>query len=170
MYYGLVNEQQAHDLAKAVSRVLGNGKNNNAHLLNIETACAESQLGHYKDNTPDGAGRGFTQVDAGTFYWLKDKALEKAPGAAMRLKRSWYKKILNEFGIDLKRVEHSDLDYNPLLSLIFTRLRYLVVPQPIPTTRKERAQYWKTFYNSRLGKGTVEHYLKACDELLEPEK
>ena len=170
MYYGLVSEQQAHDLANSVAKVLGHGKNRNAYDICIETACAESQLGYFKDNTPDGAGRGATQVDAGTFYWLKEKALEKAPGACMRYKRSWYKKILTEFGIDLKRVEHSDLDYNPLLSFIFTRLRYIVVSQPIPKTRKERAQYWKTYYNSRLGKGTVEHYLTACDQLLEPEK
>jgi hypothetical protein len=169
MNYGVVNDTHAILVAKAVCKSLGNGKNNNADLLIIETACAESQLARYHDDTPDGAGRGLTQVDAGTFYWLKEKALELAPGACMRTKRSWREKILKDFGVDLKRVEHSDLDYNPLLAFIWCRLRYLVVTEAVPKTLDGRALYWKKHYNSYAenAKGTPEHYIQSATKILE---
>ena len=167
MNYGLVSHSHAISLAKAVCQSLGNGKNNNADLQLIESACAETRLGEYADPTPDGAGRGATQVDSDTFYWLKELALEIAPGACMRHKRGWRDKISRDFGIDLKRIEHSDLDYNPLLAFIWARFRYLVVTAPIPTTIEGRAAYWKRHYNSSLGKGDEQHYLESCYELLE---
>lgn len=167
MNYGLVSIKHGFMIAKAVSACLGNGKNNNADLMSIRTAAAETQFGLFKDNTPDGAGRGVTQVDADTFYWLKEKALELAPGACMRTKRNWRERIINDFGIDLKRVEHADLDYNPLLSFIFTRLRYLVVTEEIPTTLEGQAHYWKKHYNSSLGKGTIEHFIESVEKLPE---
>lgn len=167
MNYGLVSIKHGVLLANAVAKALGNGANNNANLLMIETAAVETQFGLYRDTTPDGAGRGVTQVDKDTFYWIKELALELAPGACMRPKRNWREKIISEFGIDLKRVEHADLDYNPLLSFIFTRLRYLVISERIPVTVEGRAQYWKKWYNSTLGKGTPEHYIESIEKLPE---
>lgn len=57
-----------------------------------------------------------------------------------------------------QRMEH--LRYNPYLSLIFTRLFYRLIPEAIPETIEGRAKYWKKYYNTVLGKGTVEHYLE----------
>ncbi|BDM66240.1 hypothetical protein NFHSH190041_36920 (plasmid) [Shewanella sp. NFH-SH190041] len=169
MFYGLVSQAHAIQIAQAVCRCLGNGRNKKADLLLIETACAETQLGTFMDPSPDGAGRGVTQIDSETFYWLKEKALELAPGSITRFKRSWRNKIARDFGIDVKRVEHSDLDYNPLLAFIWARLRYLVVAEAIPVSREARAAYWKKYFNSYHpnAAGTVIHYLESCETLLE---
>ena len=69
-------------------------------------------------------------------------------------------KILTDLGVDISLVEWEHLRYNPYLSLIFSRLLYRFVSEPIPLTIEERADYWKKFYNTEKGKGTPEHYLE----------
>tara|TARA_Y100000004_G_scaffold52017_1_gene57602 strand:+ start:4548 stop:4985 length:438 start_codon:yes stop_codon:yes gene_type:complete len=50
---------------------------------------------------------------------------------------------------------------NIAVQVALCRIHYRRVPSAIPSTIEERAKYWKKHYNSELGKGTVEHYLKA---------
>jgi len=69
-------------------------------------------------------------------------------------------KIKADLGIDIQLVNWDDLRYNPTLCLLFTRIFYLLRKPKIPTTIEGRAAYWKKWYNTRLGKGTVEHYLE----------
>lgn len=65
------------------------------------------------------------------------------------------------FGIDIELVEWEHLRYNPLLAMLFTRLKYKLIPELVPKSIEARARYWKMFYNSKAGKGTVEHYLEV---------
>lgn len=67
--------------------------------------------------------------------------------------------IFNQFGVDIKTVRHDALDYSPLLSAIFCRLFYKLIPEPIPPTVVERAAYWKKYYNTELGAGSVGEYV-----------
>lgn len=150
MYYGVISIDYLRSIAVAVASCIGNGVHGNAALMCMETAAAETRCGQYRDPTPDGAGRGVGQTDEGTFDWLKKKYQTSAIADA----------IERDFGIRLSRVNHDDLDYNPLLSMIFVRLRYWVVDEPIPRTLAERAAYWKLHYNSSEGKGNEEHYTK----------
>ena len=66
--------------------------------------------------------------------------------------------------MDLSLIEWEHLRYNPYLSLIFTRLLYRFVKEPIPSTIEDRAKYWKKYYNTEAGKGTPEHYLEMNKE------
>ena len=52
---------------------------------------------------------------------------------------------------------------NIALQVAFCRLKYRRDSKPIPSKHKIEAQaeYWKRVYNTRLGKGTTEHFLKA---------
>ena len=58
-----------------------------------------------------------------------------------------------------------DLDFsvktNIAVAVCMCRFHYRRVPSAIPKTKEGRAKYWKAHYNTELGKGTVEHYLKA---------
>ena len=45
------------------------------------------------------------------------------------------------------------------LAVMFCRLHYLRVNQPIPETICEQAAYWKQYYNTKYGAGTVDKYL-----------
>ena len=58
-----------------------------------------------------------------------------------------------------------DLDFsvktNIAIAVCMCRFHYRRVPSAIPKTKQGRAKYWKNHYNTKLGKGTTEHYLKA---------
>lgn len=152
IYYGLVSKSQALEYARAVCSVVGG--NPNAANMMIETAAAETLLGEYRDPTPYAAGTGLTQVDKGTFDWLKGRY--KGHSIATQ--------IHNAFGISLSRVSYSDLETSPLLAFIFCRLRYYTVPAAIPPSREGRAEYWKRHYNTSAGKGTPGEYLERCEQ------
>lgn len=152
MYYGLSSKTQLAEIATLVCRVLGQGASKSAASLMIETCAAETLMGSARDTTLYGAGAGVAQVDRGTFVWLQEKYATS--DKAQRLKE--------ELNVDLSRVQYNELDFSPLLSLIFCRLRYLAVPTHIPDTMEARADYWKRWYNTELGKGTPEEYLDRC--------
>lgn len=149
--YGLVSHAQVKHFAQAVCNVLGCGEQNAAVYLLCETAAAETGFGTFSDPTPNGAGRGLMQCDELPF---KD--------VIGRTKKADIAAIKREFDIDLKIVEWDDLNYSPLLAMIVARLHYKLCPGAIPQTMRGRAEYWKKYYNSVLGKGTVEHYVEAA--------
>lgn len=153
MYYGLANKQQILDLAKLVCDTIGHGSNNNAVEMLVETCAAETLLGTARDGTLYAAGAGVAQTDEGTFVWLKNKYQSRSVNETL-------KKVMN---IDLNRVSYNELDNSPALSLIFCRLRYLVVTAPVPVSIAGRAAYWKEHYNSTAGKGTPQEYLSRCN-------
>lgn len=156
MFYGLSSIHSAVAHAVAVCDVLGHGNLGNAALLLTETAAAETFLGEYRDPTERYAGAGLTQVDEGTFDWLKDK-----------FSNTKDEKALHEaFGFTLSDVVYSELELSPLLAFVFARLRYRVVPDSIPATLEGRAEYWKVHYNSSAGAGTIDDYLRKSKQFV----
>jgi hypothetical protein len=149
-HYNIKNIDQLIELAEQVCDVLGYGKNRTADLLLVETAAAESQCGLYKDPTPNGAGYGPTQFDHVGFVDTK-----------MRTRHKDYLKILHAFGVDIAKVKIECLADDPLLAMIFTRLKYKLRPEEIPKHLKGRADYWKQWWNTEAGKGTPEHYISS---------
>lgn len=55
---------------------------------------------------------------------------------------------------------------NIALQVVFCRLKYRRDPFSLPDRNnpEDQARYWKRVYNTELGKGTVEHFLKANKE------
>ena len=139
MFYGLTNRTHLYDMVNDVVACLGGGEN--AKKLLLETAAAETGLGEAVDHTW-WTGVGLMQFDRIWFDDVKQKVREC-------------------FGIDVDRAEYTDLRWSPLLSLVFARLKYRLVPSAIPDTIQGRAAYWKKYYNSELGKGTPEHYIDS---------
>jgi len=54
------------------------------------------------------------------------------------------------------------------LAVLLARLHYLRVPDPIPPSVSAQAQYWKTHYNTYLGRGTTTQYLQQWHRLCVP--
>ena len=154
-YYGLKSKIQALSLAHQVCNVLGHGSHGYATNLLLETAAAETCLGLYQDPTPGGAGMGLCQHDLIAFQDI----IQRTP---MRI----VKTIHMEFGYDIRKLVHTNLADDPLLSFIFCRLHYRLRPEPIPSSLRGRAEYWKQFYNSMAGKGTVSHYMDNANAYL----
>ena len=147
MNYGYITNELAKEMCFKIVDVLG-GSDNHINML-LETARAETKLGEIADTTKY-AGIGITQFDKIPFEDTKARTL-------IRTK----KLVKDRLGIDIDLVMWEHLRYNPYLCFIFTRLFYLLRPNKIPATIEERAKYWKKWYNTKLGKGTVEHYLEA---------
>jgi hypothetical protein len=147
MNYGVINLKRIVEDAQMICDCIGHGKFGTAKEMIIETAVVETGLGAIEDKTI-GAGMGLTQFDEMPFNDIRDRS------------KKLQSKILKELKIDISLVNWDDLRYNQFLALLFTRLHYWLKGDPIPETIKERAAYWKLHYNTKLGKGTVEHYLE----------
>ncbi len=146
-YYGLTDLKQLETIAIQVCECLGGGTNNTAINMLLETAGAETGKGTVIDGTKF-AGMGITQFDGMPFQDVIDRTRQKHKDM-----------IIEYFNINIEWVQWEHLRYNPLLAMIFTRLKYKLVPELIPNSLEARARYWKVYYNTEAGKGDVEHYL-----------
>ena len=147
MNYGFIELKHIIEKAEKICDCIGHGKNGTAVEMIVETAIAETGLGQIEDKTV-GAGMGLTQFDEMPFNDIKTRTMKLRP------------QIQKDLKIDISLVNWDDLRFNPFLSLLFTRLHYWLKGDPIPATIEERAKYWKLHYNTKAGKGTVEHYLE----------
>lgn len=146
--YGLINDKELYLIVDEVVKVLGNGKNESVADLLIETARAETNCGKAIDRTPLMYGVGLMQFDEVGFNDVKDRT------------KKYHSIIKERLHIDLDFVKFEWLVYNPFLSILFARLKYKLIPEEVPDNIYSRAKYWKKYYNTFKGKGTVEHYLK----------
>jgi hypothetical protein len=154
-FYGLQSRDHAIELATRVCNMLGLGANGLAINLLLETACVETCLGTYQDPTPNGAGWGLTQGDA---IGVLDVAKRTRDVDARRIRHAFGFEIYNTIGPDLAN--------NPLKAFVFTRCFYKLIPEAIPETLQGRAEYWKKYYNTHLGKGTVNEYIEKAERYL----
>lgn len=148
IYYGLTSRSQAAEITIAVCDALGHGKHKTVANQIIEICAQETQLGLFKDPTSYGAGTGLTQIDEPTFEDIRDRT---RPHNAEIIKK--------HFGIDIERVSYVELEHSPLLSIVFCRLYLKLFDSEVPTELKHRALWWKSYYNTKLGDGTVAQYL-----------
>ncbi len=112
-----------------------------AVALLMLTAAQESHLGTYLTQI-NGPALGIFQMEPFTYKDVYERALNKRwPGVFSADPMSLI--------IDLEA------------SIMACRSKYLLVPDPIPKGDiKKLAAYWKIFYNTSLGKGTVQEALK----------
>ncbi|MBU2968779.1 hypothetical protein KO527_05375 [Pseudoalteromonas sp. C2R02] len=153
--YGLVSEAHLDMILDDVCNTLGNGGNNNASIAGKEVVAQETLLGTYPDSSVYGQGAGLFQFDEIGFDDVVARVREKD-----------YLKVLNKYRIDIKKVKLRDLDFNPLTSAIFWRLKYLKITASIPKTLEGRAQYWKDHHNSEAGAGEPEEYINNANRLI----
>ena len=52
---------------------------------------------------------------------------------------------------------------NILAQIVFCRLHYWRVPKKLPETLTQQAKYWKKWYNTEKGAGTIEHFIKVVN-------
>jgi|TARA_B100000519_G_scaffold191548_1_gene192065 hypothetical protein len=118
--------------------------------LIYETGMAESG---YRALVQKGGGPAlsFFQIEPDTARDIFNNYVEYRPSLV---------EALIYFGVDPLDLEFS-LKTNIAVAVCLCRLHYRRVPEPIPRSKKFRAEYWKQYYNTEKGKGTTEHFLKA---------
>ena len=100
-----------------------------------------------------GPALGFWQCEPATIVDTVDNYINFRP----KLKIKLY-----ALGYDDSNMEDRFMS-NIALQVAFCRLKYRRDSKPIPSKDniEAQAEYWKRVYNTKLGKGTTEHFLKA---------
>lgn len=108
------------------------------------TIAHESHMGTWRKQMGAGAALGIGQCEPPTYNWLAKK----------------YPHILLKFYPEIPRFE--TIENDDVLAVIMCRLRYYVVPEklPEPGDIKGMARYWKEYYNTKLGKGNEQEFVR----------
>lgn len=62
---------------------------------------------------------------------------------------------------------YEDLTFNIRLAIQFCRVKYFMVQEAIPSSLAAQAAYWKKYYNTTAGRGTVEDYINKYHKYVE---
>lgn len=161
MLYGLTDRTHLVPMIAAICDTLGDFSDYQPFracppaMLVLETAAHETDLGRFADHGLYSAGVGLCQFDPIGFA----DVVQRTP---LALKR----RVRDTFGVDLGQLQHRDLAFSPLLSLLFCRLFYRLKPGRIPDTLDGRAAYWKRWYNTAEGKGTEAEFIADARRLV----
>jgi hypothetical protein len=140
---------------------------NTAQLL-LGTAAQESAFEWERQRSPawDGTVGGFSK-------WQLETASMKATLDSLRINTIRLTKVTQFLFADPKATTAwlnlpfdtflwmLRLNDNDYLGVMFAREHYRRIAAPIPKTLQDQAKYWKHWYNSELGAGTPEQYLKS---------
>ncbi len=124
-----------------------------AEALVLGTVLAESSLKYIKQ-IGGGPALGFMQMEPATHddIWVNFlKGKKKLAGlilAAANLPKS-------------KTPAPMNLMFNLVYGVAMCRAHYLRKPGIVPKTLEDQAHYWKKYYNTYLGGGSVKSYLAA---------
>jgi len=114
-----------------------------ATAILLGTAAKETSFGTYLKQLGDGPALGPFQIEPATFQYLKYKYQENFPV--------------------IKSFTFNQLQYDLRASIIMARLKYFSISTPLPDADDilAIAKYWKKYYNTHLGDGTVEQFLHS---------
>jgi len=145
---GEIIDEVLHQLESA-----GIPRTTDAYNLVFETGMAESGYRHLEQmQATKGVGAvSFWQLEPSTIRDIWENYIS-------------YRKPLIEAVYKLGLIEDKkvfSVFSNIALASAFCRIYYRRMPGAIPSTMPKRATYWKRFYNTPKGKGTVDHYIGA---------
>lgn len=143
-----MDKKQLKDLIESTLKDVDLYSEDATNLI-MGTIAQESAFGTYIRQLYNGPAIGIVQMEPATHDWLKSNYLAIKPNLV--------KKIIKSCGIICFKTEY--LEYNLKYAIIFCRLRYLVVKEPLPNNLHGYAKYWKKYYNTELGKGTVDEFI-----------
>lgn len=149
--------------------ILGHANQDEVSLL-LGTAAAESRL-IYRRQFGDGPARGLCQMEPATASDIFENYLRFRADRFRGLVRAWLDEEDVQFRVPSNDELANDLEAYDDFAFAMARVHYLRVSDPIPDTINGQAAYWKEFYNTSAGAGTVEKYMEAwaeceCEDLL----
>ena len=124
-----------------------------ACLLIVGTAIQESRL-HYLKQIPSGIAKGICQMEEATHDDIWDNFLKYKPEIKEKL-----------MGLTNQSMELVDqFKGNLYYAVAMCRIHYYRVSAPLPNDLAGMARYWKKYYNTELGKGTVEEFIHNYEQ------
>lgn len=144
-----MDKKQLRDLIHRVLIALDLHSESAENLL-MGTVAQESALGEYIRQLDNGPALGIFQMEPATFRDIVQNYLQYKPELA--------KLVMSVSGVNALRSEY--LEYNLALSICMCRVHYLRVSEKMPDNLTGWAKYWKEYYNTRLGKGMEEEFIR----------
>jgi len=125
-----------------------------AIILGCRTCAVESDFCTNWVQLENGIAKNPFGIEPGTFEWLWNTYLPKRqPEVQLH--------IMSSSNLGHKPI-FGDLTFNVRLALQIMRVNYWRIPEAIPDASdiEAQAEYWKTYYNTRDGKGTVNKFIE----------
>lgn len=124
-----------------------------AERLVLATGLAETGLRAVVQNG-GGPALGYFQMEPSTHNWLFQQFTVGKYGYVL----DGLKKISDRPGVA------DECRANPQYAAAMCRLRYLAVPAPLPNmySLQDMATYWKRYYNTDLGAGTIAGFMERA--------
>jgi hypothetical protein len=126
-----------------------------AQRLLLGTAAVESDLGTYI-RQKNGPALGIFQIEPDTEAWLWGRIDKRNPELAWKIFR-----VSGVYGVSQAALE-SNLAYQVALA----RVNYYLKPEKLPEHDDVRglAGYWKKYWNTEAGRGTVEKFIQKYEK------
>jgi hypothetical protein len=143
-------------IVKPVLVAMGNWTEASEMLL-MGTAAQESQLIY--THQINGPALGYFQMEPQTYQdcwtnFINFRAALKAKVLAIRTAAGPPKA--------------EDMETDAKYAAAMARVRYMRVPASIPTSPRDIAAYWKLYYNTPLGAGSVSDFIANWNKILTP--
>lgn len=124
-----------------------------AENLLMGTAAQESKLGEYLKQLGNGPARGIFQMEKATEKDIWDNYLKYKPKLREKVR------VITATQLPYYTEE---ILYNLRYAAAMCRIHYLRVKEKLPDPEdvEALARYWKLFYNTPLGRGTEEEFVK----------
>ena len=119
--------------------------------LLLGTMAQESHFGTYIKQLGGGPALGVYQMEPNTHNDIVNNYIKYRAGLKNKLS-----------GLGYNILTADELIWDLQYATVFCRLHYRRVPKPLPPANDIRAlaAYWKKYYNTYLGKGTEEDFVK----------
>lgn len=142
------NKGQFKTLIEETLKEVGMHSKSAVNLL-LGTAAQESNFGEYIKQLYGGPALGVFQMEPATHDDIYTNFLKYKKGIWCRVD-------------DIGGPDEECMVYNLKYATIMARLQYYRRPEPLPYHQDipAIAAYWKQWYNTPLGKGTVEEFLE----------
>lgn len=121
-----------------------------AEELIYAIACHESKRGTYIKQV-HGCALGIYQIEPATYYDIFDNFLVRH--------KNLERKIFRAIGVDCEP-NAERMIWDMKLATIMCRVFFLRIEEPLPPSNNidKIALYWKKYYNTNLGSGTIEKF------------
>ena len=148
----ITNRDDVRTMVKSALAELNDGNvvmdSNNAVELLMGTWAVESNGGHFLKQEDRGPARSAWQIEHPTFNDIINRV------------HKHFKDVLsNTIDKEINESDFPKIELNHKLAAQICRLKYELCPGEIPDNTIGRANYWKKYYNTPLGAGTVDKYI-----------
>ena len=151
----MLNQSQVKDL---IERILKSIDLYSPEALDLVYKTGKVESGYKYLRQIKGPARGLFQCEAWVAVDICKNYLEYRKDLMRKVADATMVKL--SYFVDPKEEDWDFLlETNVAVQIAMCRLHYRRIPKPLPSSAEAQAEYWKKYYNSMAGRGTVEDFL-----------